>query len=252
MKSSVFFLTSLLFFLSPKETQAQFENSNGGNTKGKIRTIISTRAKEVERPNSLKIEATNGFQKAFEKEQKEIKKKQKEDDFNNKGIITAAKLSEERFLKSFKKINGMYQYPVIDQDLGSYRTDSKSVNIICRDFQYPDGDRVTIFVNDIPVVVNIVLRQQYQKFNIPLEKGMNKIVILALNQGTLVQTPPPSKSLMMLECYFHQMNGIWQRVLRLRYSLLKTCNSAAKSFKLNSKITVFLFYLKPLFLFLDY
>ena len=78
----------------------------------------------------------------------------------------------------------MYQYPVIDQDLGSYRTDSKSVNIICRDFQYPDGDRVTIFVNDIPVVVNIVLRQQYQKFNIPLEKGMNKIVILALNQGT--------------------------------------------------------------------
>ena len=184
MKSSVFFLTSLLFFLSPKETQAQFENSNGGNTKGKIRTIISTRAKEVERPNSLKIEATNGFQKAFEKEQKEIKKKQKEDDFNNKGIITAAKLSEERFLKFFKKINGMYQYPVIDQDLGSYRTDSKSVNIICRDFQYPDGDRVTIFVNDIPVVVNIVLRQQYQKFNIPLEKGMNKIVILALNQGT--------------------------------------------------------------------
>ena len=97
MKSSVFFLTSLLFFLSPKETQAQFENSNGGNTKGKIRTIISTRAKEVERPNSLKIEATNGFQKAFEKEQKEIKKKQKEDDSTTKELSQLQSLVKSDF-----------------------------------------------------------------------------------------------------------------------------------------------------------
>ncbi|WOC39735.1 hypothetical protein [Polaribacter sp. HL-MS24] len=183
MKSIIIYIPFLLLLYS-KEAQAQFENSNSGNTTGKISTIISTNASEIERPNPIKIDATSGFQKAFEKEQKDIKEKEKETDFNNKGIISAAKLSEERFLKSFKKINGMYQYPVIDQDLGSFRTDSKSVNIICRDFQYPDGDRVTIFVNEIPVVVNIVLRQQYQKFNIPLEKGMNKIIILALNQGT--------------------------------------------------------------------
>ena len=93
-------------------------------------------------------------------------------------------MSEERFLKAFKKINGQYIYPKIDQDLGSLRTNSKSVNIICRDFQYPDGDRVTIYVNDIPVIVNITLKQNYQKFNIPLEIGINKIVIRALNQGT--------------------------------------------------------------------
>ena len=74
--------------------------------------------------------------------------------------------------------------PKIDQDLGSFRTDSKSVNIICRDYQYPDGDRVTIFVNDIPVVYNISLEERWQKFNIPLEVGINKIEILALNQGT--------------------------------------------------------------------
>ena len=28
------------------------------------------------------------------------------------------------------------------------------------------------------------MQQRYQKFNIPLEKGINKITILALNQGT--------------------------------------------------------------------
>jgi hypothetical protein len=93
-------------------------------------------------------------------------------------------LSEARFLKAFKKINGQYIYPVIDQDLGGFRTNSNSVNIICRDFQFPDGDRVTIMLNNIPVVTNIVLKQQYQSYTIPLEIGINKISFVALNQGT--------------------------------------------------------------------
>jgi hypothetical protein len=39
-------------------------------------------------------------------------------------------------------------------------------------------------VNGVPVVVNIVLKQRYQRFNIPLEVGINKISFVALNQGT--------------------------------------------------------------------
>ncbi|WGH76559.1 hypothetical protein P8625_05210 [Tenacibaculum tangerinum] len=78
----------------------------------------------------------------------------------------------------------MYTYPVIDQDLGSFSTKGKSVNIICRDYQYPDGDRVTIYVNGIPVVSNLTLEQRYQSFNIPLDEGVNEINIVALNQGT--------------------------------------------------------------------
>lgn len=93
-------------------------------------------------------------------------------------------MSEARFLKAFKKINGQYIYPVIDQDLGNFRTNSSSINIICRDFQYPDGDRVTILLNNIPVVSNIILEQQYQSFTIPLEIGINKIAFVALNQGS--------------------------------------------------------------------
>lgn len=98
--------------------------------------------------------------------------------------MSLAKINEQRFLKSFKKINGQYIIPKIDQDLGSVRTNSASVNIICRDFQYPDGDRVTIYVNDIPVVYNITLTTSYQKFNIPLDVGLNKISFVALNQGS--------------------------------------------------------------------
>ena len=177
-----FFLFLSLF--SIKQTLGQVENTNGGKIKGKIRTVVTTNATTVNKPESIKIDAADGFKKAYEKAQKKVKKKQQEENLNNKGIISQAKLSEERFLKAFKKINGMYQYPVIDQDLGSIRTDAESVNIICRDYQYPDGDRVSILINGIPIIVNIVLEQHYQKFNIPLEKGLNKITILALNQGT--------------------------------------------------------------------
>lgn len=178
---------TLLFFLLAFGTfqmHAQLDKNSSNKENGKIKAIIPMNAKIIKKPESIKVDPTNGFKNAFEKENEALKRKQKEEDLNNKGITTVAKLNEERFLKSFKKINGQYQYPKIDQDLGAFRTNSASVNIICRDFQYPDGDRVTIYVNDIPVIVNIVLKQSYQKFNIPLEVGLNKIAFKALNQGT--------------------------------------------------------------------
>lgn len=175
----IFIFTFLSTFLF-----AQLDNNNGSKEKGKIKSIVLHNSKEVLKPKSLDLDGSQGFKKAFDKENEKLKKQQKEDQLKNKGILTKAKISEERFLKSFKKINGQYIIPKIDQDLGSFRTESKSVNIICRDYQYPDGDRVTILVNDIPVVYNITLQTNYQKFNIPLEIGINKIAFLALNQGT--------------------------------------------------------------------
>lgn len=177
-----FFIVSC--FLLSTAIAAQLDNNKGTKEKGKVKAIVLNNSKEVTKPKSIEIDGTDGFKKAYDKEKEKLKKQQKENNLNNKGILTQAKLNEQRFLKSFKKINGQYIIPKIDQDLGSFRTNSKSVNIICRDYQYPDGDRVTIFVNDIPVIHNITLKQSYQKFNIPLEIGLNKIVIKALNQGT--------------------------------------------------------------------
>ncbi|MFK8061448.1 MAG: hypothetical protein AB8B78_15345 [Polaribacter sp.] len=181
-KFNLFFL--ILFLFGTFNISAQLDNNSGTKDKGKIKTLNTKSATKVKKPTSLEIDPTNGFKSAFDKEKEKLKKQQKEDNLNNKGILTQAKLREQRFLKAFKKINGRYIYPKIDQDLGSFRTDSKSVNIICRDFQYPDGDKVTIYVNDVPVIVNITLRQSYQKFNIPLRVGINKIAFKALNQGS--------------------------------------------------------------------
>jgi hypothetical protein len=171
----------IIFFCcicSSTQLLAQLDNTNGTANTGKIKAYVNNSAKLVNKPNSIELDAKEGFKKAYDDENKKLKEQKADEDFNNKGLLTQAKLREQQFAKNFKKINGRYHYPKIDQDLGSFR------NIICRDFQYPDGDRVTIFVNDIPVIVNLVLKQNYQKFNIPLEVGINKIVIKALNQGT--------------------------------------------------------------------
>ena len=184
MKLKIKLLFLSISLLSLGHLSAQLDNSSENEEKGKIKAIALKSAKEVKRPKSLELNPKNSFKNAYNKEKEKLKRLQEEDKFNNQGIISKAKVNEERFLKAFQKINGQYIYPRIDQDLGSFRTNSKSVNIICRDFQYPDGDRVTILINNIPVILNITLQRNYQKFNIPLEVGINKIAFKALNQGT--------------------------------------------------------------------
>ncbi|EAR12374.1 hypothetical protein PI23P_07110 [Polaribacter irgensii 23-P] len=174
----------LIFILSTTNFIAQLDKNKGAADTGAIKSIVLKNAKVTEKPTSILLNGNNGFKDAYNQEQETLKKQQDEDALNNKGIISQKQVSEARFLKAFKKINGQYIYPVIDQDLGSFRTNSGSVNIICRDFQYPDGDRVTILLNNIPVIVNIVLEERYQSFTIPLEIGINKIAFVALNQGT--------------------------------------------------------------------
>ncbi|CAM1344334.1 hypothetical protein [Tenacibaculum amylolyticum] len=173
-----------LLFASTFIGFSQVDNSTGGSVKGSSIGVIKAPAREVKKPKTLNFRNDNGFKTANNELKQKQKEQKAEEDLKKKGILTKAKIAEERYLKNFQKINGMYNYPVIDQDLGSISTNSESVNIICRDFQYPDGDRVTIYVNDIPVVTNITLRSRYQSFNIPLEEGVNKIKIVALNQGT--------------------------------------------------------------------
>jgi hypothetical protein len=184
MKQKKKLFTFLILFLSTTTFVAQLDKTNGAINKGKLKATILKNSKAIETPNSVELLGNEGFKKAYDKEQEKLKIKQEEDLLKNKGFTSQKQLSEARFLKAFKKINGQYIYPVIDQDLGGFRTNSNSVNIICRDFQFPDGDRVTIMLNNIPIVTNIVLKQQYQSYTIPLEIGINKISFVALNQGT--------------------------------------------------------------------
>ena len=70
-----------------------------------------------------------------------------------------------------------------DAYLGDISTISDAANIVCRDFEYVDGDRVRILVNDEVVVQNLTLDSRFRGINLKLGEGFNKIDFIALNQG---------------------------------------------------------------------
>ena len=97
------------------------------------------------------------------------------------GLKSPAEIFEKRWSKDLEK--GGVIKTMSDQFLGEHNVDTKFVNIICRDHQYPDGDRVRIYVNDIIVQQNLLLRSSYRRVEIDLIQGKNTIEIEALNQG---------------------------------------------------------------------
>lgn len=71
----------------------------------------------------------------------------------------------------------------VDQYLGDFKSSTKSVRIVFRDHQHPDGDRVQVRLNDDIFYPNILLLESYKKLDIELIPGFNKIDFVALNQG---------------------------------------------------------------------
>lgn len=55
---------------------------------------------------------------------------------------------------------------------------------MARDFEYADGDRIKVLVNDVIIVPEIILSNDFQGIQITLQAGFNKIDFEALNQGT--------------------------------------------------------------------
>jgi hypothetical protein len=71
----------------------------------------------------------------------------------------------------------------VDSFLGEFRTAATIVKISCRDHEYPDGDRVRIWLNDKVIINTVYLGSEYQAIIMDLNQGINKIEIEALNQG---------------------------------------------------------------------
>ena len=95
--------------------------------------------------------------------------------FLNPGEAVKKRLNKEKN-KNPNKYTG-------DSYLGDFKTGSETANILCRDFEYVDGDRVSILVNDQVVIQNLTLNSSFRGINLKLQKGFNKIDFMALNQG---------------------------------------------------------------------
>ncbi|MEZ7500637.1 hypothetical protein QO200_18115 [Flavobacterium sp. Arc3] len=70
-----------------------------------------------------------------------------------------------------------------NQDLGLFKTNSKTAKVRYRDAAYVDGDKIRIYVNYKVVDYEVLLEGEFKGFEIKLEKGINRIDFEALNEG---------------------------------------------------------------------
>jgi len=161
---------NLIFFLMISlVSYSQIENS-----KRKIELLPPASAAL----KKLDITPTNPNYFSLKKKEKSstVKRLDKKENFLNPGDIYLKKLNREKDKKPNDYNKGAY--------LGDVSTGSSYVNILCRDFEYVDGDRVRISVNDSIVIYNLYLESTFSGFKLPLSKGFNKIDFTALNQGS--------------------------------------------------------------------
>lgn len=95
-------------------------------------------------------------------------------------LLTAGDFIEKKWTED-KKISEEYRK---DQYLGDFKTKGSYVEVLCRDYQYVDGDKVRVYVNGKMIESVIELQANYTPILVKLESGLNNIEIEALNQGS--------------------------------------------------------------------
>ena len=165
MKKTVIFI----FFILSTVSYSQIENQNRkiDIAPPKTKTVLPNVT--LLNPNAFTIK---------KEEKKDLPKgmmNQNNEYFLNPGDAYVKKLNKEKEKNPNNYLGDAY--------LGDIATVSDSANIVCRDFEYVDGDRVRIMVNDEVVVQNLTLDSSFRGINLKLGEGFNKIDFIALNQG---------------------------------------------------------------------
>ena len=165
MKKTVIFLSFLFSIVS----YSQIENQNRkiDIAPPKTKTVLPNVT--LLNPNAFTIK---------KEERKDLPKgmmNKNNEYFLNPGDAYVKKLNKEKEKNPNNYLGDAY--------LGDIATVSDAANIVCRDFEYVDGDRVRIMVNDEVVVQNLTLDSSFRGINLKLGEGFNKIDFIALNQG---------------------------------------------------------------------
>ncbi|MCA0132782.1 hypothetical protein [Winogradskyella alexanderae] len=131
-----------------------------------------------------KFEKESDKSKGTKDEEKKFIFKESERPFSmvyDDGLKNPGEIFEKRWKKELVK--GGVVKTMSDQFLGEHKVDTKFVNIVCRDHEYPDGDRVQIVLNGFIVKHELLLTSQYRRVEVNLAQGRNIVDIIALNQG---------------------------------------------------------------------
>ena len=158
-----------IFFLLSTVSYSQIENQNRkiDIAPPKTKTILPNVTLLNPNAFTIKKEERKDLPKGMMNNNKEY--------FLNPGDAYVKKLNKEKEKNPNNYLGDAY--------LGDVATVSDAANIVCRDFEYVDGDRVRIMVNDEIVVQNLTLDSSFRGINLKLGEGFNKIDFIALNQG---------------------------------------------------------------------
>ncbi|MEO9076152.1 MAG: hypothetical protein ABI263_02540 [Gelidibacter sp.] len=102
--------------------------------------------------------------------------------FDNSTLRDPGEIFDQKWNKKAVE-QGFRMETMEDQFLGHFNITGKKANIRCRDHEYPDGDRVRVFVNGVVFIIDLLLTGNFKSFDVPLVEGINKIEFVALNQG---------------------------------------------------------------------
>ena len=165
MKKTIIFI----FFLLSTVSYSQIENQNRkiDIAPPKTKTVLPNVTLLNPNAFTIKKEERKDLPKGMMNNNKEY--------FLNPGDAYVKKLNKEKEKNPNNYLGDAY--------LGDVATVSDAANIVCRDFEYVDGDRVRIMVNDEIVVQNLTLDSSFRGINLKLGEGFNKIDFIALNQG---------------------------------------------------------------------
>ena len=165
MKKTIIFI----FFILSTVSYSQIENQNRkiDITPPKTKTVLPNVTLLNPNAFTIKKEERKDLPKGMMNNNKEY--------FLNPGDAYVKKLNKEKEKNPNNYLGDAY--------LGDVATVSDAANIVCRDFEYVDGDRVRIMVNDEIVVQNLTLDSSFRGINLKLGEGFNKIDFIALNQG---------------------------------------------------------------------
>lgn len=182
------FITLIFCILCSSAVFAQIKDK-----KTKSIHIPAVESKKDKDSTLVKIKVAPILKKEEEDKKSSSKAKDKEDKFiireterpfsmtENDGLKSPSEIYEKRWNK--EAVKGGLIREMSDQFLGEHNVDTKFVNIVCRDHQYPDGDRVQILINDAVVKNNLLLTSSYRRVEVNLVDGKNTVDIIALNQG---------------------------------------------------------------------
>ncbi|MGJ5640950.1 hypothetical protein [Formosa sp. S-31] len=193
MKHILFFCFTVLFSTS---VWSQIDNRESKSTT--IPAIESEQGEETE-TNSLNIEplestdlstpnenSVNGLSVSkrpdlnTEEEFSMFYKKK----FGNPAELYQEKLNRQLEMPESEAANPDATGSLVDVYFGDVKTKSGKVNIVYRDHQAFDGDRIMVLVNDDIIQSNVLLTNGYSGFKLELQPGFNKIDFKAINQGT--------------------------------------------------------------------